>query len=291
MYGTTTQIELKNFLEICSVDTDGRKQEIKATWQAAVARFAQLREAESGEPDRIATRPLPPADQERAAALRTDASFVNTFSNYPISFEEVEIDRLIASQRSVHVEYVNHLTEKFNHGIRSVFDFCLSPAQGASPISVGRTAANAFTVSSDNPGLRFLGAFEEPYRPGMLQIETPGGQAIRVVVLALGFALATANVYWVGRRLILNNGFHRLYTLRTLGITHAPVVVQQITHPELELAASISELPRDYLVQNARPALMKDFFDPQLTCTVVQRGCIKALQVGWGINESMIPRS
>jgi hypothetical protein len=125
----------------------------------------------------------------------------------------------------------------------------------------------------------------------MLQTETPGGQAVRVIVLTLGFGFATANVYRVGQRVILNNGFHRLYTLRSLGITHAPVVVQQVTHPEVELPPVIGELPREHVVQNTRPGLMKDFFEDRLTCLVTQRGFIKAIQVGWGANESMIPRS
>ena len=98
------------------------------------------------------------------------------------------------------------------------------------------------------------------------------------------------NVYRVGKRMILNNGFHRLYTLRTLGLSHAPVVVQQVTHPELELPTLIAELPREYLVGNLRPGLMKDFLDDSLVCEVTQRGFLKALQIGWGINESMVPR-
>jgi hypothetical protein len=291
MYGAVTQIELKNFLEIQSVDSESRKQEIRTAWQAAVATFEELRRAEAGVPETIATRPLSAEHAGAAETLRADASFANTFSNYPCSFEEVEIDKLVASQRSVHVEYVDYLTARYNEGPRNLFDFCLSPAQDVPPISIGRTAANAFTLSSENPGLRFLGVTEEPYHPGMMQTETPGGQAVRVIMLALGFGFATANVYRIGQRMILNNGFHRLYALRRLGITHAPVVVQQITHPEVELPPAITELPREHLVENPRPGLMKDFFDDRLTCLVTQRGFIKAVHVGWAANESMIPRS
>jgi hypothetical protein len=291
MYGTVTQIELKNFLDVNSVDTLQRRQEIRVAWQAAVERFTELRRTEAGAPETIASRPIATEYDARAKTLREDAAFVNTFSNYPFSFEEVEIDKLVASQRSVHVEYVDYLATRYRQERQNLFEFCLSPAQGASPVSIGRTAANAFTISSDNPGLRFLGAFEEPYRQGLLNIETPGGQAIRAVVLTMGFGFATANVYRVGQRMILNNGFHRLFTLRSLGITHAPVVVQQITHPEVELPPAIAELPREYLVGNPRPALIKDFFDDQLTCIVTQRGFLKALQVGWAVNESMVPMS
>jgi hypothetical protein len=291
MYGAVTQIELKNFLEVASVDTEERKQEIRAAWSSAIERFEELRQGEAGLPDTIATRGLSAEYQQRAQQLRGDASFANTFSNFPYSFEEVEIDKLVASQRSVHVEYIDYLISRYEQASRNLLEFCLAPAQDSSPISIGRTAQNAFTASTDNPGLRFLGAFEEPSRQGMLQVETPGGQTIRVIVLALGFGMSTANVYRVGTRMILNNGFHRLYTLRRLGVTHAPVVVQQVTHPEVELPPAIGELPREYVIRNPRPGLMKDFFEDRLTCEITQRGFLKAVQVGWGITESMVPRS
>jgi hypothetical protein len=290
MFGAVTQIELRNFLEVNSVDSETRKQEIRRDWPAAVERFEELRRTEAGTPDSISGRPLPAASDRRAEVLRADATFATTFANYPISFEEVEIDKLIACQRSVHVEYVSYLSSKYKQMNDDVFGFCLPQAEDVSPISIGRTAPNAFTASSENPGLRFLGAYEEPYRPGLLQIEVPGGQAVRAIILVLGYGGSAANVFRVGKRMILNNGFHRLFTLRAFGKTHAPVVVQHVTHPEVELPPQIAELPREYLVGNPRPGLMKDFFEDRLTCEITQRGFLKALQVGWGVNESMVPR-
>ena len=290
MFGAVTQIELKNFLEIQSIDTEARKKEIKRDWLAAVERFEELRQVEASIPDAISSRPISSEHVQRAENLRADPAFANTFANYPYSLEEIEIDKLIACQRVVHTEYIEHLASRYEKLKGNLFEFCLGTGQDFSPVSIGRTAQNAFTASSDNPGLRFLGAFEEPFRPGMLQVEAPGGQAVRAIVLVLGYGLATANAYRVGRRMILNNGFHRLYTLRSLGVTYAPVVVQQVTHPEVELPPVIVELPREYLIENPRPGLLKDFFEEGLTCEVIQRGFLKAVQIGWGVNESMVPR-
>ena len=290
MFGAVTQIELKNFLEINTIDSDARKQKIKKDWSGAVERFEELRRLEAGIPDTVSSRPLSTEYESRAHDLLADPTFATTFGNYPISFEEVEIDKLVACQRIVHVEYVSYLAARYKQLNDDTFAFCLAPSQDVPPISIGRTAPNAFTASSENPGLRFLGAFEEPYRDGILQIETPPGQAVRAIVLVLGYGGSTANVFRVGKRMILSNGFHRLHVLRSLGKTHAPVVVQQVTHPEVELPPAIGELPREYLVENARPGLLKDFFEDRLTCEVMQRGFLKALQIGWGVNESMIPR-
>jgi hypothetical protein len=52
----------------------------------------------------------------------------------------------------------------------------------------------------------------------------------------------------------------------------------------------VAELPREYLVEDPRPALMKDFFDTELVCEITQREFTKAVQVCWGVNDSLIPR-
>jgi hypothetical protein len=87
----------------------------------------------------------------------------------------------------------------------------------------------------------------------------------------------------------LGNGFHRLYALKQLGATHAPVVVQQITHPQPEMPSVIGELPREHLVGTARPGLMKDFFDERLVCEITQKKFIKIMQLGWGTNDALVP--
>ncbi len=289
MYGAVTQIELKSFLDIYSVDSDQQKREIKASWPAAAEHFEELRRAETGVSEAIVTRPLSPEDV-RVENLRSDPLFVDTFSNYPYSFEEVEVDKLVACQRTVHLEYIDHLISEYERRGRDLIDYCLIPWQDTTPVNVGRTAQNAFTASSDNPGLRFLGAYEQRYRRELLQAQTPGGQPVQMIVLVLGYGSSTVSVYRIRKRIILLNGFHRLYALRQLGVTHVPAVVQQITNPELELPPQIVELPRDYLVENPRPALLKDFFDKQLTCETTQRSFLKAVQVGWGVNESVVPR-
>ena len=63
-----------------------------------------------------------------------------------------------------------------------------------------------------------------------------------------------------------------------------------MTHPDIELPATIQDLPRDYLIKAPRPTLMKDFDDRQLTCEIRQRSFLKVVQIGWGVNESKVPR-
>jgi hypothetical protein len=66
--------------------------------------------------------------------------------------------------------------------------------------------------------------------------------------------------------LLLNNGYHRACALRTLGITHAPCLIQTISRmDELDLTAKRKVVKDpDFYFNTARPPLLKDFFDPKI---------------------------
>ncbi len=287
IYGTLTQGELNNYLDIVSADSEDRKQEIKRSWQAAAAAFQELVANEAGLPETVATKALPQEMNDYLQHIRTNPAFAKTFANYPISFEYVEIDKLIAGQRTVHLDWVRQLIEQGKPG--NIAEFCLDPGQDSTPITIARSGNTAFTASSLNPGMRFLGVFEQPFQADGAQGHHPGGQPVHAIVLLLGYGISTMNVYRVNQRLILGNGFHRLYALKALGLTHAPAVVQQVTHPQLEMPPAIGELPREHLVNTPRPGLMKDFFDERLVCEITQKKFIKSTQVVWGTNDALVP--
>jgi hypothetical protein len=284
IYGTLTQGELNNYLDLVSADSEERKEQIKQSWAASAVAFQDLVAAEAGLPESVTTKPLAPELDGYLHQITADARFTKSFANFPISFEAVEIDKLVAGQRTVNLDWVSGLLQKGKP--ENLADFCLNPGQDTTPATVARTGNTAFTVSSHNPGLRFLGAFEQPYQPNGIQT---GGQPVRAIVLLLGYGISTVNVYRVKGRLILGNGFHRLYALKALGLTHAPAVVQNVNHPQLEMPPVIAEVPREHLVSTPRPSLVKDFFDKRLVCEINQKVFIKTVQIGWGTNEAFVP--
>src|SRR5438105_6505287 len=93
MFGAVTQIELNSFLLGNSIDTDDRKREIKAQWRQAAEAFQEIVQQEPGVPDTVAFRPIAGEDAGFIEALQTSPSFKESFANYPLSFEEVEIDK------------------------------------------------------------------------------------------------------------------------------------------------------------------------------------------------------
>lgn len=286
LYGAVTQAELNNFLETNAVDGEDTKAGIRADWREAAELFQSLVQAEAGVADTVESRPLAASAESFVQRLRQTPTFIKTFADYPLSIEEVEIDRLVAPQRYVHLDYVDKLKSRFVPA--RLPEFCFDPSSDATPVLIARTDKNVFTASSENPGLRLLGAIEQPYNPSTMP--TTGGQPVHAIFLLCGYGSCVINVLRVGRRLILNNGFHRLYALRSLGVSRAPVVVQHVTRPESELPPVVVGLSRDYLVGSPRPAIMRDFFDERLNCQIRQRNFVKSLQIGWDVYETLVPR-
>ncbi len=88
-------------------------------------------------------------------------------------------------------------------------------------------------------------------------------------------------------RIILHNGYHRAYALRSLGITHAPCIIQTLTrNDELGVAATkkVTQDP-DFYLASARPPLLKDFFDPKIRKVHQVYKTLKMIEVGFEVRE------
>jgi len=160
LYGAVTQMELNSFLDIHSIDSEERKNDIRQHWATAASRFQELRTSEAEIADTISTTVLDESNP-LLKEVRANPTFLNTFSNFSTTFEEVEVDKLVAGQRSVHLQYVAAIAERYKKEGADLLRFCIFPWQDTTPVITGRTAQNAFTASSENPGLRFLGAYEQ----------------------------------------------------------------------------------------------------------------------------------
>ena len=94
----------------------------------------------------------------------------------------------------------------------------------------------------------------------------PVGEVSNILALFIGFGSNFLNLIEFEGRILIHNGHHRLYALRSLGITHAPCVVQTVTQlEELRLIASpaVVEDPTFYFAAK-QPPIMKDFFDSKI---------------------------
>jgi hypothetical protein len=114
---------------------------------------------------------------------------------------------------------------------------------------------------------------------------------VGVVGLAVGFGTNFLNAVYIENRLILNNGSHRAYALRDMGVTHVPCIVQHASsRAELELVGSrFVRRDPDYYLKHPRPPMVKDYFDPQLRKIVPVHRRLRQVTVKFEVDEAFVP--
>jgi hypothetical protein len=122
-----------------------------------------------------------------------------------------------------------------------------------------------------------------------MQYAVGGGLPAAAIISFVGYGGAPVNVLQAGGKVVLNNGFHRVYALRSLGVGEIPVVVQQVRNIQLEFPPTVAGLPREYLLGAPRPVLLKDFFDPDFAITLKVRERVKMVTVGIGLSQHEVP--
>jgi hypothetical protein len=150
-----------------------------------------------------------------------------------------------------------------------------------------RGRGNVFVFTSPSNDLRFLGTM--PLEPGDIQHHAPPGNL--VVGIAAGFGANLMNAIYAERRLILNNGTHRAYALRRLGVTHVPCIVQHVPSRDALDVVGPSAVRRDpdvYLRQ-PRPPMLKDYFDARLYTVMAARRRLRQITVRFEVEENSVP--
>ena len=278
LFAFATQAELLQYVRTQSSDADAKRQaEIMEAWAGLQERVAHLLQTEAEVADTIKLTAIPQEYRTTLEGFAADPLFQKSFSTLPTGFGLVEIDKLVAAQRTVNLEYVERLVALLppEPSMGDLLEVCVSPKR------------NVF--SSPNSDIRFLGAFVKPLDAEDLGYAVMGGIPAAAVIAFVGYGAAPVNVLQVGRRVVLNNGFHRVYALRSRGVTQIPVVIQQVRNPFLEFPPGIAGLPKEYLLNVARPVLMKDFFEPDFAITLQVKDRIKTVTIAMNVGQHDVP--
>ena len=143
---------------------------------------------------------------------------------------------------------------------------------------------SGWVFSSPSVDFRFLGGYlKDQITDDDLKFTSVGAQPVQAITLFVGYGSGSVNVYQFGNRLVLNNGFHRVYALYQKGIRDIPVVVQKIGNPSLEFPPNLLNLSREYLLGHKRPILVKDFFNNELTRDFKRKKTIRTVKIGLGV--------
>lgn len=292
LFAFATQAEVLNHVRTQGLEEEGQRlPDIMSAWRNLQPRVADLVQRESGQAETIQVAPIPEDHRPRLEAFASDSLFQKTFSSLPISFETVQIDKLVAAQRTVNLTYVERLVGLYPQPptMNDLLDICVSPNRAMDPIQHLEVAPNTHVFSSPNSDIRFLGAFVKHLTAADLEYAESGGLPAAAVIAFVGYGGAPVNVLKAGDRVVLNNGFHRVYALRSLGVTEIPVVVQHVRNVQLEFPPVVAGLPKDYLLNVPRPVLIKDFFEPDFAITLKVRERVKMVTVGIGLGQHEVP--
>jgi hypothetical protein len=292
LYGASAKAEVINYVrtECIPAEHDSLPQ-IISDWEEATTSFSEIVRTETGEAETIDVQDISSQNKSQVQRIEQDFLFKQSFSLLPYEFKLVEIDRLIASQRAVNLDYVELLKQRVNGkpSVSQLIDFCLSPQTKVKLPAEQMIAQNAYSYTSDSLDFRFLGGFRKPLSQDDIRACTAGGYPLAAVVLLVGLGAGSMNALSYKNRIVLNNGFHRAFALRSLGVTHIPLVVQRVTNPELEFPSVVANLPREYLLEAARPALVKDFMNVKLIRKLKVKAQNRVVQVQWGVNQFSLP--
>lgn len=265
------QPELEDYLDFVKAKVVGGKLlaqgELADEWRTANDLFHDLEQAEAGVADTIETRPLPSATAEAEHDLRANRYFQAAYDTLPATIELVELDKLIISQNHVATFFAEDRARCLgpDPAADALFRFCLPIEPERPEVRIRRLSADHYLFSSTSTDLR-------AQDPMLLDPEQclgihSHGPLAAFVGLGIGFGPNFMTAIRSDERLLLNNGYHRAYGLRALGITHAPCIVETVTRvSELRLTASDSVTSNPaFFFRSPRPPMLKDFFNPALT--------------------------
>ena len=264
------QPHLSDYIDFVATKVVGGERrsprKLATEWRAANNLYGKLEQSEAGIAETIECLPLERRLKPLADRVKANAWFRDSFDNLPVSIRRVELDKLVVSQVHVERSFTEALGASLARGAsdKRLFEFCLPLERPLPPVRIQRLSADRFLFSSPSTDFR-------AHRPRLLRAhELAGipssGPAAAMVGLMVGFGSNFLSAIRSGRRLLLQNGYHRAYTLRSLGFTHAFCIVENVTRKdELKLTADeeVAADPEFYFASR-RPPLLKDFFDPRL---------------------------
>src|ERR1051325_1302388 len=286
---------LRGFLNFVRTRTPGgRRADLGALtdeWRAAAPYIQKLEKSEAGCADHPAIQPLPGHLEPLREHFMRNPLVEHGFNTVPTQVGVVELDRLVVYQHHIDLSYVAALKEKLgpSPGDEEIFQLCLPAEPPRPPAKWARVHRDTYVFTSPSNDLRFLRAM--PLNPQNITDFPPPGALVGVVGLAVGFGSNFLSVISAFDRLILHNGSHRAFTLRDLGHTHAPCVIQHVySREELNVIASsaVAERP-DVFVGLKRPPMLQDYFDPKLRkiLPVIRR--LRQVTVKFQVDEGYVP--
>src|SRR5205823_4529744 len=123
----------------------------------------------------------------RLTEIAADPLFQKAFPG--ASFGVVEIDKMVAGQRTVNLGYVERLSLTYPKqlSMADLIEICLSQARQMDAIQHLEVAPNVHAFSSRNSDVRLLGSFTKDLSLDDLQYAEGGGLPANAIIVFVGY--------------------------------------------------------------------------------------------------------
>ena len=265
--------------------------ELADHWQRAHEVVRRLETEEAGLADDAPITKLGPEYEPLLLELLADPLVRKGFNTVPTEVALVELDRLVVYQKHIDMTFAGQLERALGPApsAEEIFRNCLLHERTQPPVKWCRVHQDKFVFMSPSNDLRFLGVV--PLQPDQIKDYPPRGKFVGVVGVAVGFGSNFLHAIRAEGRLILNNGSHRAYALRALGVTHVPCIIEHTSsRDEVEAVAAeeVRKHPEAYLT-HPRPPMLRDYFNPTLRVVLPVYRRLRQIAVRFEIEENSVP--
>jgi hypothetical protein len=259
-------------------------------WENAKQVVRTLEKEEAGIADNPPIRKMGPEYEELLTNFLKDPLIQHSFNTVPTEVAFVDLDGLVVYQKHIDLTFVRQLEKTLGPAptAEEIFKTCLPYDHPQPPVKWARMRRDKYVFMSPSNDLRFLGVM--PMKSDEISAAPPGN-LVGVVGLAVGFGSNFMNAIYFNNRLILNNGSHRAYTLRKMGITEAPCIIQHVSSlDQLDVVASsdIMDSP-DLFLKSPRPSMLKDYFNPKIYKVMPVNRRLRQVTVRFEVEETFVP--
>jgi len=260
-------------------------------WRSANNRISELQQAEGRAADNPAYKDVPDDLKALAEQALADEIFKRSFNVVKPVVRMVELDTLVVSQKHINLNYVEQLKAQLGDSPsgEEIFKTCIPIEHPMPEISASRVSPNSFIFVSQSADLRVLDS--TLLRPTQIENYNTSGPMAAVLGMAVGTGSNCLNAIFVNGRMVLNNGSHRAYALRSMGITHVPCIVQAVTSKdELDIVAMAEFLQNPAaFIEAPRPAMLKDYFDRELIKILPVQRKRRQIKISYTIETMDVP--
>jgi hypothetical protein len=262
-------------------------------WNAFNVCVRDLETIDAGCADVTELVSVPDAAVHSAGADISDILTHQCLGDLPHSWSLVDLDRLMVWQKYVNCGFAAKLRSNFpaNPTVEELLRLSSGRLDVPPPCRVTMLSGNNFVFSSVSTDLQVLNTV--PLNPECLGGFRPFGRPQSVVAVVVGYGINHMMAVHMGERLLLINGTHRAYAMRTHGIRYAPCVVVRATRTEeLDLLGMpISNEQVEGYFRVRRPTLLRDYFDQRLYKSFLVPRSDQLVQLELRFSQSRVQQS